>query len=173
MYPAFLVWLAQMDTWLPIFSETDLEKKKTNLKKILGDVVSKNKMHEVEVINALKIDLENPEYRHYVALYALLNGYKVEEIIMALDNDELERRILSMKLKAVDNNGKLVQLIPAAYWDGQYIEGVPGAEQIDWLILQHHDKAHKEENRTNKKDEKYVNPDQSIELREGPSDKAF
>lgn len=143
MYPAFLVWLVQLDQWVPIFTEMDANQQKANLKYLLQQACKHTKINEMEIINALKINTEMPEYRHYVAMYALLNGYRLEEIVMALDNDKLEKQILSMKLKAVDDEGKLVQLIPAAYWDGKYVEGVPGADEIDKLIMKSHEESNK------------------------------
>lgn len=158
MYPSFLIWLSQLDDWVPIFIETDTERKKANLKKLMQDASEKTKISEVEIINALRINTEDPDYRQYVAMYALLNGYKLEEIVMALDNDQLEKSILAMKMKAVDQKGNQVQLIPAAYWDGKFIEGVPGVEEIDEFIL----KSHKAENKKKTK-EQGLKPDQPIQ----------
>lgn len=163
MYPAFLMWLSQLDDWVPIFIELDMGRKIANLKKLLNKASEKTKVPEIEIINALKINVEDPDYRHYVAMYALLNGYRLEEIVMSLDNDKLEKEILSMKLKAVDNESKQVQLIPAAYWDGQYIEGVPGAEEIDALLLKSHKKSKKKKKVDSEAKQDTLKPDQPIQ----------
>ena len=165
MYPSFLVWFEQMEDWVPIFLEGNNKKKQSNMQTLMERASQQSKLSSEEIINALKINMEDPDYRHYVALYALINGYKVEEIIMALDDDKLERTILSMKEKAVDNDGNIVTHIPATYWNNKYIEGIPDVEAIDKLIYESHANGAStvvQEKKVEKEQSAYKKPDEPL-----------
>jgi protein-disulfide isomerase len=134
-----ILFLTNQAVWLAPILEKDKVKKVEAIEGMLGKIPAPLKREEI--INALEIKATEPQDVDFIKLFALLNGFSIEEIVITLNDKKLEEKIIATRLEAVDEKGKQVGFVPAFLVNGELQQNMATVENLKAIIAKNHEKV--------------------------------